>query len=597
VSEEQQQRWQYEWRLLPTVLLPCASSLLLPGATHTPGVRVEGTVQQQQQQQVEGTVQQLLRLTEQVTTMAAGLHRQLAALGVLCATAPAAWVEEQLGVLLQLADQLLCRESLKPAAAAAAAVTREPTESSSSTSTRGSASTSTSQQSPAPAAAPGPTGDTSASTSASTTAKTSTSTSARSSTSTSQHAPSSACAGHLLMVVANVARDSQALRTAHTSNANRHGPDSATVPSDVLPVAKRFVEFVSALEVALRAVAAAMQSKALSTSMDGQAIADAVRLCVLMPRDGCVLVPREGQTSCMLLQHMGCQGPVALVQEQQQLYSLLSTLQKLHSCVRPGAQKDWEEQVAAGCCLAAGHAAVGLLKVASAAGAGGLAATEQQVQSLAAAAAVSTVSYLPSLVIFGRFLLLLAGQLQQQVPQQQEQHGTPRVPLYEFSAARVCIPGLRQGSVILPGEWMESMAAAVAEWVGGIDSPAFQQLTAAGCSPQQLQQQLDALLAAQQGTRQGLTDASLAALVQQLRVTGVMLSSIAVPHFCNNPACVILSGPTEVRLVSGRSCVCAGCLLARYCGRGCQRAAWKQHKPVCNVLAASTTTAANTSEV
>jgi hypothetical protein len=396
------------------------------------------------------------------------------------------------------------------------------------------------------------------------------------------------------MLLANAARESQALRTVHTSNANSHGHvhDSATVPGDVSPVAKRFVEFVSALEVALRAVAAAMQSNALSTCMDGHAIADAVRLCVLMPHDGCVLVPRDGRTSCMLLQHMGCRGPVALVQEQQQLYSLLSTLQKLNCCVRPGAQKDWEEQVAAGCCLAGGHAAVGLLKLPSAAGARGLAATEQPVRSPAAVAAVRMVSYLPSLVIVGRCLLQWAGQLQQRAPEQQHQHGTPRVPLFEFSAARVCIPGCRQGSVILPGEWMESLVATVAEWVGGIDSPAIQQLTAAGCSPQQLQQQLDALLAAQQGTQQRLTDASLAALVQQLQVTGAMLSSISVPHFCNNPACANLSGPTEVRLVSGRSCVCAGCLVARYCGRACQRAAWKQHKRVCKSLAAAASTAA-----
>ena len=79
----------------------------------------------------------------------------------------------------------------------------------------------------------------------------------------------------------------------------------------------------------------------------------------------------------------------------------------------------------------------------------------------------------------------------------------------------------------------------------------------------------------------------LAGLVQQLQETGRMLTSIAVPHFCNNPACANLSGPTEVQLVSGRSCVCAGCTAARYCGRACQRAAWKQHKPVCEALAAA----------
>jgi hypothetical protein len=134
---------------------------------------------------------------------------------------------------------------------------------------------------------------------------------------------------------------------------------------------------------------------------------------------------------------------------------------------------------------------------------------------------------------------------------------------------------------------MESLAGVILDCLGKFDSPAIQQLTAADCSPQQLQEQLGVLLTAQQGMQQGLTDASIAALVQQLQATGAMLSSIAVPHFCNNPACVNLSGATEAQLVSGRSCVCAGCRIARYCGRACQRAAWKQHKPVCKALAAA----------
>jgi hypothetical protein len=76
-----------------------------------------------------------------------------------------------------------------------------------------------------------------------------------------------------------------------------------------------------------------------------------------------------------------------------------------------------QEQIASGCLLAAARAAVGLLKVASAAGAGGLAATEQQVQSLAAAAAVPSLSYLPSLVIFTCCLLHWTLQLQEQSPE------------------------------------------------------------------------------------------------------------------------------------------------------------------------------------
>ena len=134
----------------------------------------------------------------------------------------------------------------------------------------------------------------------------------------------------------------------------------------------------------------------------------------------------------------------------------------------------------------------------------------------------------------------------------------------------------------------------VASWMGGVTSPGVHAALAAadGGDLQQFRQQLEALSAAQAAVRQeGFTEASLAALVQQLQATGLMLSSIAVPHFCNNPACVNISGPTEVQLVSGRSCICAGCRTARYCGRVCQRQAWQQHKSVCKALAAAAATA------
>ena len=81
--------------------------------------------------------------------------------------------------------------------------------------------------------------------------------------------------------------------------------------------------------------------------------------------------------------------------------------------------------------------------------------------------------------------------------------------------------------------------------------------------------------------------AVLTELQQHLQSLGGVLTSFAFPHACNNPACSNLSGPSEARLVGGRSCVCAGCLTARYCGRACQRANWRQHKPVCKGLAAA----------
>jgi hypothetical protein len=82
-------------------------------------------------------------------------------------------------------------------------------------------------------------------------------------------------------------------------------------------------------------------------------------------------------------------------------------------------------------------------------------------------------------------------------------------------------------------------------------------------------------------------DEALTAALQQLRQTGFAVCSMAVPCLCNNPACSNTSGPTELSLVSGRSCVCGGCRVADYCSRACQAQHWKQHKPVCMSLAAA----------
>jgi hypothetical protein len=74
---------------------------------------------------------------------------------------------------------------------------------------------------------------------------------------------------------------------------------------------------------------------------------------------------------------------------------------------------------------------------------------------------------------------------------------------------------------------------------------------------------------------------------QELKSLGLALCSFAVPCMCNNPGCASMAGLSELASVSGRSCVCGGCRVARYCGRACQRAVWKQHKPVCAALSAA----------
>jgi hypothetical protein len=77
---------------------------------------------------------------------------------------------------------------------------------------------------------------------------------------------------------------------------------------------------------------------------------------------------------------------------------------------------------------------------------------------------------------------------------------------------------------------------------------------------------------------------SVAGLVEALETVGRACSVFAVPHCCNNPGCSNMARGSELSMVSGKSCICGGCQVARYCGRGCQKPHWKQHKPVCKML-------------
>jgi hypothetical protein len=137
----------------------------------------------------------------------------------------------------------------------------------------------------------------------------------------------------------------------------------------------------------------------------------------------------------------------------------------------------------------------------------------------------------------------------------------------------------------------EHLLPPVQQWLQA--SITQEQPVAVGFAPQALPQQLQQMLAALKAMRDSTTDSQLdtvgcqAAAAQQVQAAGSALCSFATPCLCNNPACVNMSGLTEVGLVSGRSCVCGGCRVARYCGRACQRAMWKQHKPVCAALAAA----------
>jgi hypothetical protein len=76
-------------------------------------------------------------------------------------------------------------------------------------------------------------------------------------------------------------------------------------------------------------------------------------------------------------------------------------------------------------------------------------------------------------------------------------------------------------------------------------------------------------------------------LTDALLSLGQALSVFAVRHCCNNPGCLNTSGLTERGIVSGKSCLCSRCRVARYCGRQCQVAHFKLHKSVCKMLAAA----------
>jgi hypothetical protein len=96
-----------------------------------------------------------------------------------------------------------------------------------------------------------------------------------------------------------------------------------------------------------------------------------------------------------------------------------------------------------------------------------------------------------------------------------------------------------------------------------------------------------------EGVPDAVVDERVAGLVRVLVSLGEALSMFALPYCCNNPSCSNTAGLTEASIVSGKGCICAGCKVARYCGKACQAAHWKPtHKAVCRMLRARSGTAA-----
>ena len=184
----------------------------------------------------------------------------------------------------------------------------------------------------------------------------------------------------------------------------------------------------------------------------------------------------------------------------------------------------------------------------------------------------SCVSMLPSVVIMGRYCMQWGQQLsfavqEQQVSGSRGQQGWRADPFMLHSLV---------SSLDIVYQWLSA-------------SSTRSQLTAAGYEPQAVLQQLDELSVGCQDLQDSAPDTAAVSVATQLNATGLaMCYSAAVACMCNNPCCTSMAGLSELATVSGRSCICGGCRVARYCSRACQRASWKQHKPVCAALSAAT---------
>ena len=225
-QQKQPQQRDFEQQLqllLPAVLLSSAQHMLAPSPQDL-----------QQNPVVEERLLLMCSSTLEVAVMMCGTQ------GLPAAHAPSVWLQELLGVLLQLADQLLYQ--------------RDPTLAQPAAATAGPAGCSAQQQqvlTPAQLAAStaGP-------------AESSTSSNSQSDQSTA-----AACCEHMLSLLLAVARKSHDLScnsssssSSSNSSGNKEGPDPDSTAGPASPLGARFVEYVTALEAALRANSVTLQS-------------------------------------------------------------------------------------------------------------------------------------------------------------------------------------------------------------------------------------------------------------------------------------------------------------------------------------------------
>jgi hypothetical protein len=259
-------------------------------------------------------------------------------------------------------------------------------------------------------------------------------------------------------------------------------------------------------------------------------------------------------------------------QVQCQLHSLLASMQKLSTPCTLGVTADGRRQFRGTAALAASSLLAGAAEQ-----------LQQRVGAVTAAAADETncnsrpaaaAAMLPSVVVLGRYFMQCAEEQLADVAEELEPESDQEQQESHQSSDGLC-------SIQL-----DDIMSAVQQWLAA--GSTCDQLGAAGYEPVPVLLQLEQWAAARQALQDSPADsAAQQAQAQELRSIGLALCSFAVPCMCNNPSCTSMASLSELASVSGRSCICVGCRVARYCGRTCQRAAWKQHKPVCAALSAA----------
>jgi hypothetical protein len=435
---------------------------------------------------------------------------------------------------------------------------------------------------------------------------------------------------------------SRAAEVSRTSNSSSTLPQSpaAVAPQPLCAALAAFqgvvLQTISSFDGFARSTAQRIAADPQAATVDARKAASSITSTCLS-KDG-------SSRSGPLLALVQAAGPGS--REQQALYSCLCSVAKLGAVGAACGEGKWGHllfEVARGALLLLELQASGGAGQGSTSSSSSATAASSSTQSPGPAATPAAAVYLPSLVLVGRCFQSWAHQLQDIVPSLQQLHSTGVDPLQASRLRSELAPEqcpvtcvfFSPGPGPASGTRFERLVRQLLDWLA--DSSSMRQLAAAGHSVQQLPARLNHLLTAckeaqhsfssavsVETDRAGYSAQQLPARLQGLlaayghmlpaqvhaavlsngaasallvyaafqaglEAAGAALTALATPAFCNNPACQNVSGPTELSLVSGRSCLCSGCCVARYCSRSCQCAQWAQHKPVCKALAAAAT--------